>query len=184
MNLVGILAVELKSIANNWETQMAEILSKGSTESRVTPEYAAAVTKLADEHVNQRFLNDSHDHANLLSGLMIGRTKEYDDVLIYSNSLPFSCYGDALKRAGSGNIRIILEDASSAEEIKNLSTDHPDCIHYRVLDTTDGAHFWIAGSAFRLEMDHDKAKAIANFNDPEAIKILRERFEKLWAIAK
>lgn len=147
---------------------------------KVTPEYEAAVTKYADEHKNQRFLNDSHSHANLLANLMIGRTSECDDVLIYSKSLPSSCFGDALSNSKSKNIRIILDDASGRERIEALPQNQ-DRFQVRVLNTIDGAHFWVAGDSFRLEIDHDNAKAIANFNDPEAIKILRARFENLWS---
>lgn len=148
---------------------------------KVTPEYEAAVTKLADEHKNQRFLNDSHNHASLLAELMIGRADEYDNVLIYTKSLPSSCFGDALKQSKSKNIKIILEDESGKEEIEKLSTEDRDRIKSRILKAADGAHFWVAGSSFRLEIDHDKAKAVANFNDPEAIQILEARFETLWS---
>lgn len=164
------------------EASAKEIPKSETTTARhvkVTPEYEAAVTKYADEHKNQRFLNDSHSHANLLANLMIGRTSECDDILIYSKSLPLSCFGDALSNSKSKNIRIILDDASGGEQIKNLP--QKDRISVRVLNTIDGAHFWVAGDSFRLEIDHDNAKAIANFNDPEAIEILRARFEKLWS---
>lgn len=150
---------------------------------KVTPEYEAAVTKFANEHKNQRFLNDSHNHANLLANLMIGRADECDDVLIYSKILPSSCFGDALSNSKSENIRIILDDNGGREEIENLPQKDQDRISVRVLNAIDGAHFWVAGDSFRLEIDHDNAKAIANFNDPEAIKILRARFEKLWSSA-
>lgn len=151
---------------------------------RVTPEYEAAVTKFANEHKNQKFLNDSHNHASLLADLMIGRTNEQDDVLIYSKSLPSSCFGDALAHSKSRNIRIILEDESGVEEINKLSVENKERIEFRLLKIADGAHFWIAGDSFRLEINHDKAKAVANFNDPEAIQILETRFEKLWASAE
>lgn len=149
--------------------------------AKVTPEYEAAVIKFADEHKNQKFLNDSHNHASLLAGLMIGRASECDDVLIYSKSLPSYCFGDAIKNSKSRNIRILLDDASGTAEINKLSSEDQERIKTRVLNNADGSHFWIAGDSFRLEIDHDKAKAVANFNDPEAIQILRARFERLWS---
>lgn len=148
--------------------------------TKVTPEYESAVTKLADEHINQRFLNDSHDHAKLLAKLMIGRASENDEVLIYSRSLPPSCFGEALRHSKSENIRIILDDEIGKEEISKLSIDDGGRIKSQVLGVPDGAHFWVAGNSFRLEIDHGNAKAVANFNDPVAIQILKARFEKLW----
>lgn len=151
---------------------------------KVTPEYEAAVTKFADEKKNQRFLNDSRDHARLLAKLMIGRTNEYDDVLIYSKCLPASCFGDALKHSKSGNIRIILDDAGMAKEIDNLPREVNDRIKLRIFEGVDGAHFFVAGNSFRLEIDHDNAKAVANFNEPSAVKKLTQRFESLWGVAR
>ena len=149
--------------------------------AKVTPEYEAAVTKFADEHKNQKFLNDSHNHASLLAGLMIGRADEHDEVLIYSKSLPSYCFGDALKNCKSRNVRILLDDSSGADDLNNLSEEDKKRITFRILKVADGEHFWISGDSFRLEIDHDKARAVANFNDPEAIKILQSRFEKLWS---
>jgi hypothetical protein len=157
-------------------------MSETSTKvTPVTPEYKAAVTKLAHEQKNQRFLNDSPDHAKLLAKLMIGRAKENDDVLIYSKSLPSFCYDDALQDSKSHNIRVILEDESGVAVIDNLPEAVKAHVEHRVLATPNGAHFWVAGKSFRLELDHQKAKAIANFSDPEAVQTLRARFEKLWS---
>lgn len=158
-------------------------MSEPST-TKVTPGYKTAVTKFADEQINQRFLNDSIDHAKLLAGLMIGRAKESADVLIYSEKLPSECFGDAISNSRSENIRIILDDKKGIEEINKLPDAIKSRIQYRVLETSDGAHFWVAGNSFRLEMDHGSAKAIANFNDYDAIETLSSRFEKLWLTAK
>jgi len=149
----------------------------------VTDEYRDAVTRLADEQKNQRFLNDSHDHAKLLAELMIGRADENDDVLIYSQKLPVACFGDALRSSKSTNIRVLLDDQRGDEEIQNLPVEVKSRIKSRVLPAPDGAHFFISKNSFRLEIDHSKAKAVANFNDPEAIHILRSRFENLWTSA-
>lgn len=178
------------NVARSKEIDMPEVPTKKdmsrveapvAKSMKVTPEYEAAVTRFADEHKNQKFLNDSHHHASLLAELMIGRATEHDDVLIYSKSLPQTCFGDALEHSKSRNIRIVLDDALGQEEIKKLSLVNQERIKHKVLTTNDGAHFWIAGDSFRLEMDHDKAKAVANFNDPEAVQVLRARFEKLWS---
>lgn len=176
-------------IAYTKEIKMSRVSTKAipehgmmsSKSARVSPEYEAAVTKLADEHKNQRFLNDSHHHAKLLADLMIGRATEYDDVLIYTRSLPTSCYGDALKNSKSKNIRIVLDDASGVSEIESLPKEVQSRINYCVLQAADGAHFFVAGDAFRLELDHHNAKAVANFNDPDAIEVLGGRFNNLWS---
>lgn len=156
---------------------------KVTPESKVTPEYRDAVTKLAEERKNQRFLNDSPEHAKLLAELMIGRSDENDDVLIYSEKLPLSCFGDALNNSKSAKIRVLLDDVSGVEEIKKLSPEVSSRITSRVLKGPDGSHFFLTKNSFRLEIDHAKAKAVANFNDPEAIHILRSRFESLWTNA-
>ncbi|MDP2382446.1 MAG: hypothetical protein Q8N00_06555 [Nitrospirota bacterium] len=153
---------------------------KVTPESKVTPEYREAVIKMADEHRNERFLNDSPEHAKLLADLMIGRAEEADEVSIYSKSLPMFCYADALRNCKSQNIRVILDDASGRAE---LPEDLSSRMKIRILDIADGAHFFTAKDSFRLEMDHEKAKAVANFNEPEAVQKLRSRFEHLWASA-
>ena len=150
---------------------------------RVTHKYIAAVTNFADEHKNQKFLNNSHSHANLLAELMIGRAGEYDDVFIYSKSLPLSCFGDALAKSKSKRLQAILSDKGGEENIKKLHKDVQKKIEYRFLKEIDGAHFWIAGDSFRLEIGNGNAMAVANFNDSESVEILRTRFERLWSRA-
>ncbi len=153
------------------------------TSTKVTPEYRAAITTWANERNTQRFLNDSCDHAQLLASLMIGRADKNDDVLIYSEKLPSSCFFEALSSSKSSNIRIVVENATGLEEIKKLPQDIQNRVACRLAKAADGAHFWIAGDAFRLELNHDKATAVASFNDPEAIAKLRSRFERLWTSA-
>lgn len=154
------------------------------TLTKVTPEYKAAITMWANERNEKRFLNDSCDHAQLLASLMIGRSDRDDDVLIYSKNLPTSCFSEALVNSKSNNIRIVVENEGAVKEIKNLPEELQKRINCRVAKVAEGAHFWIAGDSFRLEMDHEKATAIASFNDPEAIAKLRMRFDRLWANAK
>lgn len=148
---------------------------------KVTPEYKAAVTKFSDDHKNQRFLNDSIAHAELLATLMIGRAETEDEVAIYSGKLPSSCFGTGLSNTKSGNVRIIIDDKEAAvEEITKLKDNLKSRIHFKVLSNADGAHFFVAGDSFRLEIDHGNAKAVANFNDLDAVGILKSRFEQLW----
>lgn len=151
---------------------------------KVTPEYKAAVTKLSDDHKNQKFLNDSLAHAELLATLMIGKAGANDKVAIYSGNLPSACFSSGLSTTKSTDIRIILDNKAAAEEIKKYLPNLEGRIKLKVLNEIDGAHFFVAGESFRLEIDHGKAKAVANFNDPDAVDILSSRFEKLWKISE
>ncbi|KAF3977132.1 MAG: hypothetical protein HFP77_09040 [Methylococcales symbiont of Iophon sp. n. MRB-2018] len=150
--------------------------------AEVTPEYKEAIIKLSDNHQNQRFLNDSIAHAELLATLMIGIAEINDDVIIYSGSLLPSCFRLGLSKTKSENVRIVLDDKEAATKEKEKFKDDKN-IQIKLKDSSkaDEAHFFVAGESFRLEIDHGKAKAVANFNDRDAISILKVRFDYLWA---
>ncbi|KAF3982073.1 MAG: hypothetical protein HFP81_01930 [Methylococcales symbiont of Hymedesmia sp. n. MRB-2018] len=148
---------------------------------KVTPEYEEAIIKLSDNHQNQRFLNDSIAHAELLATLMIGRAKINDDIIIYSGGLPPSCFSLGLNGTKSTNVRIVLDDKDAATKEEEKFKDNPG-VQIKLKDPSKAneAHFFVAGESFRLEIDHGKAKAVANFNDHDAVSILKDRFELLW----
>lgn len=146
-------------------------------------EYIDAVTKLANDKTNRRFLNDSGEHAKLLIDLMIGKSKQGEQVIIYSGELKANCFGDALKTA-KGDIRILLDDNAGFSVIKNLPEDVQKRIQVKLVEQKDQSHFFISGTAMRFERNHNDATAVANFNEPEEkLTILRSRFEQMWESA-
>jgi hypothetical protein len=152
--------------------------------SAVTPEYRKAVTELAEKNENRRFLNDSRDHAKLLIDLMVGRSQENDEVLIYSGELKTECFGDSFQNA-KGKIRVVLDSAKGLEVIAALPPALRNRIEPRILKEPDGNHFLVAGRAMRFELSHDDATAVANFNEPESeLQKLRDRFSRLWDLAE
>jgi hypothetical protein len=145
-------------------------------------EWEKAVTMLADAHENRRFLNDSVAHAKILAGLMIGRSK--DSALIFSGSLREDCYGESLGKA-SGKLRILVEDAGNLGWIARLP--NAGQIEVRKVGARAPAanHFFVADAAsFRLERDHKKASALANFNEPDTCQVLTARFNVVWPEAE
>lgn len=154
-------------------------MEKNRPVTKVTEEYRTAVTALADNKENRRFLNDSSDHAKLLADLMIGRAKKGEEVLIYSGAMRDGCFVDALK-SFKGTARILLDSSDGLGVINGFSKEICERIQAQVLEKRDGNHFFVAGASFRYEMDHNDATAIANFNEPATVEKLKDRFESLW----
>lgn len=148
-------------------------------------EYRKSVTELANKGVSRRFLNDSKEHAKLLADLMIGRAKDNEEILIYSGQLEEPCFNDAL-RDSRGPIRIVLESDNELSVLEKLPEEAKGRIEARVLNPGKARknHFFVVGSSFRLELDHGKATAMANFNEPKAADQLRKHFEQLWEQAE
>lgn len=146
----------------------------------VSKEWLEAVTKLSENKTERRFLNDSADHAKVLIDLMIGKSQEQDDVMIYCGELKPSCFGDALQSA-KGHIRIVLDDQKGFSVIRTLPQEVQNRIQAKLLNEKDGSHFFVAGTAMRYELSHDEATAVANFNEPPSeLEKLKVRFNKLW----
>jgi hypothetical protein len=149
----------------------------------VSKEYIEAVTKLAKNKTNRRFLNDSGDHAKLLIDLMVGNSQEGDDVLIYSGELKQSCFEDALK-TGKGNIRILLDDIKGLSVIEKLPESSRNRIEIKQIQEKDGNHFLVSGTSVRYELSHDDATAVANFNEPiDELQALQTHFNEMWGSA-
>lgn len=150
----------------------------------VTDEYRDAVTKLADNKTDRRFLNDSGEHATLLANLMIGRSQADDEVLIYSGELVPAYFENALISA-KGKIRILVDDKKGLSVIDNLPKDVRSKIQIKQISAEkDSNHFFVSGKAMRYELSHDKATAVANFNEPDSqIQKLKTTFNKMWDCA-
>lgn len=138
-------------------------------------EYIDEITGLADANENRRFLNDSTVHADLLIRLMVGRAQT--GTLIYTGSLPEESYREALAVA-QGRIRILADDEDGAAWVREA---FPDKVELQAPKQPIGDHFFVVdGRSFRLELDHGKATALANFNEPDVCEKLTKRFERAW----
>ena len=150
--------------------------------SKLTTEYVDAVTELANSKTNRRFLNDSAEHAKLLANLMIGKSSEEDTALIYSGELKEPCFNEALKSA-RGKIRILLDDPKGLEVLATISNRNRIQVRIAKPNQQKINHFFVCGSAFRVELDHGKATALANFNEQSVVDQLRAQFDISWEIA-
>lgn len=146
----------------------------------VTDEYKEAVTKLAENKTDRRFLNGSGAHAKLLINLMIGKSQDTEEVVIYTGELNPEYYEDALKTA-RGNIRILLDDDKGLSVLNNLPEASRKRIKAYKAKEKGNNHFFVSGTAMRFEMNHSDVTAVANFNEPEKVRTtLKAHFDKMW----
>jgi hypothetical protein len=153
---------------------------------QVLSNYSDAVRALAINKTDKRFLNDSAAHAKIIAEFMLGNSTS-DDCQIYSGRLVKECYGDALSKFSGNKIRVIIDHTSASDTIKE---DFADLIaskklSVRILNNANSQfdnvnHFFITGSGYRYELDHDQARAISNFNEPTTTEKLKVIFEKMW----
>ena len=149
----------------------------------VPREYIEAVTALADNKTNKRFLNDSSAHARLLADLMIGRGNS--DSLIYSKNLPISCYRDAILEAVNAKkkVKVLVEESIDNLSWKKTIPNFETFIDIKKITPSfigQINHFFVSGHAFRYEKDHDQATAISNFNEPSVAASLKDSFMFMW----
>jgi hypothetical protein len=141
-------------------------------------DYIVAVTELAIRKEDRRFMNDSIEHARLLVDLMIGDADSGEQVYVFSEQLKDEAYTNAI-RVTQGVVHALVEKEPS-DEMKTLLLERGfEC---KVLP--EGAageiqHFLVAGNAFRVEIDHNKAQALANFNGVEMANFLKKRYQEL-----
>lgn len=153
-----------------------------SESTKLTPEYEAAVTALADHKENRRFLNDSCAHAKLLANLMVGRAKAGDETLIYSGELGKDCFKDALI-SSKGRVRVVLDSKDGKALIDSLPVAVKDRVELRLATTKGEHHFFVSNNSFRYETDDNDSTAVANFNEPETVAKLKALFELMWGTA-
>lgn len=154
-------------------------MEKAETTSLVTEEYRDAVTQLAINKEERRFLNDSCDHAKLLAELMIGKSLSDDKVEIYSGELGRNCFTDALL-SSKASIRILLDSNNGVAVINGLPDEVRDRIEFRLVNAPCANHFFVSGNSFRYEKDHCDSTAVANFNEPETVTKLSNLFNIMW----
>ena len=159
---------------------LLKVLSWLSRPGSVSEEYRTAVTKLADKGTNQRFLNDSNEHALLVTDLMFNRIDEMEEILIYSKSLKPAFY-EKILRHSKHKIKILLDDTAGIDRIKTLPMDIQTRLECRLTGVTE-SHFILAGRAFRFEINKylDELCVVCNFNEPKVAQKLRNRFDSLW----
>lgn len=170
-----------------------------NSEEKVPQDYVEAITLLADEQANRRFLNCSNAQAELVVGLMISQNSEYSEVLIYSESLGPAFYKEILQNP-RGRFRVIFCNTKALEVILALPKEVQDRIDYRASSTPRSERFLVIGDAFRYQLseishlvfgriiqyepDIRKSSSelfvVCNFNEPESAQKLRARFESMW----
>lgn len=155
-------------------------MEKSRCTPQVTTEYRDAVTALATNKENRRFLNDSCEHAKLLAELMVGRAQnDNEDTVIYSGELGKDCFNNALVTS-QGKVRILLDNKSGNEIINSLPENVRARIEVRMTKHPCDEHFFVSGNSFRYETDHEKSTAVANFNEPETANKLKALFNNMW----
>jgi hypothetical protein len=151
------------------------------TYKNVPKEYVDAVNNLFNIKKNERFMNDSCAHAELLADLIIGQTSSQAEALIYSGELPISCYKSAIEQTKATKIKILLDNLD-----ENKFTVFGDKLLNKIefrqkKESIKGMnHFFVCGDAYRYEKDHNVGTAISNFNEPSMVKKLTESFNKMW----
>lgn len=170
-----------------------------NSEEKLPQDYVEAVTLLADEQVNRRFLNDSNAQAGLVSMLMVSHNPGHNEVLIYSESLEPAFYRDILLNT-TARFRVIFCNTKALELLKPLPKDVQNRIEYRASSTPRGERFMVVGNAFRYQLaeishlmfgkiiqyEPDARRSsselfvVCNFNEPGSARKLRDRFEAMW----
>lgn len=150
-------------------------------ERPMSDDYRFAVTKLAYDRTNQRFLNDSNEHAKLVARLMVSRVVGGGDVLIYSDSLKPGFYAEILCYSKC-HFRIIVGNTAAVEVIRSLPQEAQNRIEFRASNTPKRNHFLVAGNSFRSEISDcsDELQVVCNFCESEVVEDLRNLFGAMW----
>jgi hypothetical protein len=146
-------------------------------------DYILAVKELSDNKTDRRFLNHAHEHARLLANLMIGAANEGTPVMIYNESLLDSVYFDAIKET-KAQVTAVVEKQPSTKMVDLFKKKGFTLKILNDGEKIDYPHFFVAGTSFRYELDHDKAKAVANFNNAGDAAILSGIFSQIEKKAK
>lgn len=144
-------------------------------------EYRAALTKLAKEHKNQRFLTGEDWGARVVAGLMVDQMSASEEVLIHTNALQHSFYADIL-RSSVCCFRIILGSIEGIAVVENLPFEVQNRLEIRSASVCHMKHCLVAGMAFRVEARacRDELYVVCNFNEPDVAGSLRKQFNELW----
>ena len=167
-----------------WESFLRLFTPSASFAGELPRDYRKAVTKLADDKVDQRFLGASDAHAKLVAGIILEHSTEASEVLIYSKALEDAFYEEVL-RFSKCHIKVVLDSEEGIKVIRRLPQDVQNRLVVRFTNTPKGAHFLFLNNAVRFELKGNELFAVSNFNESdEAIQRLRDRFEELWENAE
>lgn len=170
-----------------------------------TERYFQLIDRLSEDNEDLLVSNGLPSHArHLVLTLLKGAKKsvsihtekllrKIDGVELFSDNEIVNAATEFLKRPNS-SLRILLSDKLDIDEGMKPS-DHPfigalvdnssikgACEIYTTDDTSFSFRqpFLVAdGKAFRIELDPDKSRAVANFNDPRVASILTDFFDTL-----
>ena len=146
-------------------------------------EYRAAVTVLANENKNRRFIISSGEHANIVVHLMVSKLERSDEILIYSDCLSLDFYRKILIDSNC-QIKIIFDKIEGMKIIESLPEDVQDRITCWCRPSSDieKRHFIVAGTSFSYELEpwKDESFVVCNFYEPEIVERLKSRFERMW----
>lgn len=166
------------------------LLSKNKNPLKAEPllpvDYMVAVTKLATDREDRRFLNGNEKEASLVSWLMVRNARAEDEVLIYSKALSLPFYSEILRATclsvSKPVFRIIIDDKQGVDIIKNLPEDVQSRINCRLATTKDGLHLLLTPVAFRAERKGfiNELFVVCNFYEPGTVEVLKTRFERIW----
>lgn len=140
---------------------------------------------------NRIIHNASKDHAfALFSSLIDEARKTKEDVRIISGNLDRDFYAklaDSITTCMDDGVKVSVSvvshefdvDANTFAQAVKKHENGKLFVSPNDLEV-EGPHFLVVGeNKFRLELDHDQAKAIANFNDPKVGKTLVNVFNRI-----
>lgn len=166
-------------------------------------EYREIIEKFARERINKRVSNGAPAHASVLLETMFKHAVA--EMRIFTKELNGSVFGEqhmidaATRFLGKpySSMKILLQEGKDEAwakdhplfkaiakmgephgkvEVVNASGSYAenDANHFAVMDN-DG---------YRFEFDHEKCKAVANFNEPKVAKDLISAFDKAFELSK
>lgn len=155
--------------------------------------YRKIVEQLAREKIYAEIPNGDIDHASELVSAIFRFGKE--EINIFTGDLEESFYSDpkifqwftAYTLIGNGNVNIIVQNLTE-NELKNheifkfiLDNNLSENCKFFIANgdevKKDENHFITMDSrGYRLETNHEKKQARANFNDPKQVSELKARF--------
>ncbi len=143
--------------------------------------FASIVEDCRRERRSFRIENDSIEYAAVLAENLLKFARDNkQDVRIISGSLDERVYGNLASLAEevlrTNRLDIIVENIPANSSLIKAVKDHDNGSVREIPDA--GPHFILVGdSAYRLEVNHKLAKAVANFNEPVNGSILRDLFD-------
>lgn len=167
-------------------------------------EYREIIERFARDRVDTRVPNGTPLHASILIETMFNSATA--EMRIFTRELDADVFGKAeIKKAVSkfiskpyANLKILLQRSQNEDWVKShplikmLNEINVCGLHGKVeirnaigsYAKDDANHFAVMDNdGFRFELDHDKCKALANFNEVKTAKKLVQIFDQAFDIA-